>query len=388
MFKMKRCVIFSMLLFVQLNLFSVTFDADCQDPVCSTFFNFYSHNKLSTALAGRGYTGVALMGDISTAVTNPASINFQKAQLYFEYGHKNEIEWLQEYYPGAMLLKYKSGMIYAFGYRISDYFQAGLIYKQDYNYEVDYGELNITDNYGNIIATFDYYAKVSIASISVPVSYNFSNYLFFGVDLNFNIYHSENPELFFGSDIDVIKGEVDFVLFRPKFGIIIKPFDYLNFGLTYLPATNKQINKKVKWGEIKYDENTFPLELRIGTAINIQKIPIKFLFDYFHSQNSEETILVNRNDFHFGIEYDLLNNLTIRSGFFTQFDYRNMSLEGFEGEDYWLDMSSYDQKFLTLGTSFKWRKSTFSLAILDSHLLTEGKIEQTYLKFSYKLDIE
>lgn len=388
MFKMKRYIIFTMLLFVQLNLFSVTFDADYEDPICSTFFNFYSHNKLSTTSAGRGYTGVALMGDISTAVINPASINFQKAQLYFEYGHKNGIEWLQEYYPGAILTKYKSGMIYAFGYRISDYFQAGLIYKQDYSYEGDYGEFYIIDDYGNVLETYDYYEKVTISSISTPLSYNYKNYLLFGIDMCFNIYHSENPEIFFGSGIDIIKGEVDFVLFRPKFGIIIKPFNNVNFGLTYLPATNKQINKKVKWGEIKYEENTFPLELRIGTAINIQKIPMKLLFEYQHSQNSEETILVNRNDFYCGIEYDLLNNLTIRSGFFTQFDYRNMSLEGFEGEDYWLDTSSYDQNFLTIGTSYNWKKSTFSLAVLDSHLLTEGNIKQTYLKISYKLDID
>lgn len=57
-----------------------------------SFWDFYSDNRVSNKALGRGWTGVASLGDISSVIINPASLNVSgKYQPYFEYIHKDKV---------------------------------------------------------------------------------------------------------------------------------------------------------------------------------------------------------------------------------------------------------------------------------------------------------
>lgn len=72
------------LLFVLIQIFAVNLLAQSDGPrsygdwLTSPRMEFYSDNTLSAVSAGKGFSGIGAMGDISSLNLNPASVNIEK----------------------------------------------------------------------------------------------------------------------------------------------------------------------------------------------------------------------------------------------------------------------------------------------------------------------
>ena len=374
-------------------LFSTDYDMDFAEPCFAPTFNFYSDNHLSVIASGRGYTGVASRGDLSLALINPASLELDKnKQFYFEHGIKNDIDWMKDYMDDIRVRKYKPGNVYGFGMRIKKNIQFGIMYSKSSSYHYDIEKLYYYDYSIDKLDSLHFQAKVSISSVSIPITYSYKNHLKVGLIVFFNQCVSENHEFFYnqyGVPL-VVTGKVNFILSRIKLGMLITPFKNFDFGISYLLEESDMIIKDVgSLGRMIYTENTFPMELIVGATYRLRKIPVIFLFDYKNSNDSKYFYLENQNNFHFGIEFFYKENIIFRSGFFTQFDYRNLDAKiiyDTEEENYWFDDSSYDQYFITFGFSYLWKILKFNFSIMDSHLFSPGTVKQTYINSGLSID--
>ncbi len=372
------------------QLFAQIQEVECEENTFKPNYDFFSKNMLSVEAAGKGYTGVADTGNISKTNINPASLEvMEDAQIYYEYGTKNDIDMFELNSTGMMLQKYKSNVCIGFAYRISNSLQTGLLYNKKSNYIADYGYIYNYDNNGVITDIFHIYEKAEISSISLPIAYKHNDKLRFGIGLDINIFHSISkiPCLIGEQTYSCQDGEIDFTLLRPRLGIIYKPLRTLSMGFTFTQESRKKIIEEILWHKYEYETNTFPMEIVVGIQFSLLSVPLDLLVDFKHSNESGYAEFIDRNDFHVGIEYDLLSNLQIRSGLFTQFDYRNMDYTNEDGSEYWLDTESYDKNFLTFGLSYMWKKMKFDFAVMDSQLFSDSNMAQTHIKASCLLEL-
>ena len=337
-----------------------------------SFWDFYTDNRISSSACGMGYTGVASTGDISNAFINPASLSLEnKKQIYFEYVYKNDIEWIAD-------IRYKNlnpNFSLGFGLPINDYLQTGITYRIENSLKTDYGEMYGTgiseDEDGFIdLGVIEAYRDFKISSFSIPVVFKFKDILNIGIDLSYTNFYSK---YFSKEEIDTSETVsntqmVEFNKIRPKFGIIFFPIKNLSTGLTYLPETREAVIIETD----TLDPNIFPSKIGIGISYKFNPIPISLSLDYKYSKNSAEEGLVNRNDIHFGLGYYINDNFTIRTGFFTQKDYR---IRETQLDSYW---DHHDQIFTTFGISYKVSSLILNLSLMDSHLFSSGSVEQTY----------
>lgn len=388
--KMKILFFLVIILLSFSQLLSQTQEVESEENTFKPNYDFFSKNMLSVEAAGKGYTGVADTGNISKTNINPASLEvMDDAQIYYEYGTKNDIDMFEMNTASMMLQKNKSGVCTGFAYRISNSLQAGLLYNKKSSYIADYGYIYNYDNNGVITDVFHIYEKAEISSISLPITYKHNDKLRFGIGLDLNIFHSISiiPCLFGDQTYYCQNGEIDFTLFRPRLGIIYNPLRTLLMGFTFTPESKKKIIEEILWHKYEYEANTFPMEIVVGAKYSLPGIPLDLLVDLKYSNESGYTEFKDRNDFHVGIEYDLLSNLQIRSGFFTQFDYRNMDYTVEDGSDYWLDTESYDKNYITFGLSYLWKRIKFDFAVMDSKLFSDSNMAQTHIKASCLLEL-
>lgn len=344
------------------------------NPYFSSFWDFYSDNRGSNKACGRGWTGVASLGDISSVIINPASLNVNgKYQPYLEYIHKDKVQWLKELFGNIYLKDLSPNLLAGFGFKIDDCWQSGLLYSVKNSYRFDYGEEKAYDNNGNPVGIWHAYDDFKLTSFTIPIVFN-KGIIRGGVSLNYNRYSLKRV-------IDNQKGEADFDKFVPEFGIILSPAKNLSFGLTYLPQTEETVVEKWNNGSEYRDSspNIFPSKIRLGMRYKLDT-PISFLTDYNYSNDSKDKSLIDRDDLHFGLEYYPNKSLTLRTGFFDQKDYRKAGCY-FEEET-----GDYDQRFITLGASYKIRFFTMNLALADSQPLSYGKIEQRYINAGMSFD--
>ncbi|MEJ2567270.1 MAG: hypothetical protein P8Z50_00085 [candidate division WOR-3 bacterium] len=350
-------------------------------PDFENFWDFYADNRISSQACGRGYTGVANTGDISSTFINPASLSLKnKKQIYFEYVYKDDLEWIAD-------IKYKNldpNFSLGFGLPVNDYFQTGIVYRIENSRKTDYGEIQGTvvidtaEGGYTEAGTAELYKNTKFSSFSVPLAFNFINILTIGIDLSYTNFYSK----FYSETEDSIMEAVfndytaEFNKIRPKIGVILFPIKNLSMGLTFLPEVKENATMELTDTTITYAEpNIFPLEIGIGISYQLSTIPLTLSLDYNYSKNSAEEGLVNRNDIHFGVSYDIHNNFILRGGFFTQGDYRTQSSQSYL-ESYGL--GNFDQIFTTFGISYKISSLTINLSLMDSHLLSTGSVEQTY----------
>jgi len=337
-------------------------------------YDFYSDNRISSSACGSGYTGMATTGDISSTFINPASLSLEnKKQIYFEYVYKDEIEWILD-------IKYKNlnpNFSLGFGLPVNDYFQTGITYRTEKSFKIDYEEITqmiVSDTAveGYVeTGSFNLNTNFKITSFSIPIVFKFKDMFNIGVDISYtNFYYRK----FLEEEADSLEAvpnthTVDFYIVRPKFGIIVSPLENLSMGFTYLPESKETVTHAIN--PVK-----FPLKIGTGIRYQLSTIPLTLSLDYNFSKNSAEEGLVNRNDIHFGVSYDIHNNFILRGGLFTQGDYRNNDPR--VTEQLWgivLD----DQIFTTFGISYEVNSLTLILSFMDSHLLSDGQIKQTYV---------
>jgi len=347
-----------------------------------SYWDFYADNRISSSACGMGYTGVAYSGDISSTFINPASLSLKKKQLYFEYVYKDDIEWLFDIRFKNLNPNFSVGA----GLPVNRYFQIGITYRTENNFKIDYGEimgtvLDPTSETGYIeTGLIDVYTNMKISTFSLPIVFKLKNVLSVGIDLSYTNFYSKTK---LGENVyaDTLTDSTwtepniftaSFNKIRPKFGIIYFPIENLSFGLTYLPEARETITIE----EYTYDPNIFPSKIGVGISYKLNFIPLYISLDYKRSNNSAEAGLVDRKDIHFGLGYDINNNFTLRTGFFTQKDYRSISSQSNLEE---FGLGNYDQIFTTLGLSYKMNFLTLNLSLMDSHLFSDGSIEQTYV---------
>lgn len=390
---MKKLFLF-VLIFVISTSHVLSFESEpqCQNSNFKPIYSFYNTNMLSTIAAGRGYTGTAALGNLSLTNLNPASLNIAyNAQAYYEYGQKSDITLAENTNNEIGLNVFKAGVCYGGAYRVNDKLQIGFSYNKIGSHEADLGVVHNYDTSGLIYETFYLYEKVSQSKVSIPVSYLLNDRIRLGLGLDVALYSAKTSRVSRNMTTDQyenFKGKIDFVLFRPKFGVIGNVTDGLSLGMTFVPPTGKRIKEKVCWQEIKYERNSFPMEFRAGTQYSFKNIPVTILADYSFVNDAINEEFVDRNDFHLGIEGSVLPFLQLRTGFYTQYDNRDIGVYGDDGQLFWCDTNSYDQNFVSAGASIQWRKTSWDLAVMDSSLLSSGDLSQTYFKLGCTLELE
>jgi len=351
----------------------------CQD--FESYWDFYADNRISSSVCGMGYTGVASTGDISSTFINPASLSLEnKKQLYFEYVYKGDIEWFAD-------IKYKNlnpNFSVGLGLPINDYFQTGITYRTEKSKETDYGEIfgtmvSDTAESGFInTGLLDVYKNVKISSFSIPVVFKLKDILSTGVDLSYTNFYSKSrlgEQTYEDTLTDSTRtvpntATVSFNKIRPNFGIIVSPLKNVSVELTDTTITY-------------VEPNIFPLKIGIGISYKFNTIPLSLSIDYKYSKNSAEEGLVDRNDIHFGIGYEINDNFTIKGGVFTQGDYRTQALRSNVAL---FDLSNFDQIFTTIGLSYTINSLVLNLSLMDSHLFSDGSVEQTYFNTGISYD--
>jgi hypothetical protein len=362
-------------------------------PDFESFWDFYADNRISSSACGMGYTGVASTGDISSTFINPASLSLvkNKKQIYFEYVYKDAIGWIADIKCKNLNPNFSVGL----GLPINDYFQTGITYRIEKSKKTDYGEIigtvvSDTAEEGYIeVGPLEAYKNVKIRSLSVPLVFTFKDMLSVGVDLSYTNFYSKTSlgeSKYIDTLTDSTWAETNIFTaslnkIRLKFGIIFLPIKGLSLGFTYLPQTEGTVTDDL--GDT-YVPNVFPRNIGIGISYKLEPIPLFFSFNYKYSNNSVEEGLVDRKDIHFGLGYDINDNFTIKCGFFTQKDYRSQSLQSNTSEIFGL--SNYDQIFTTFGLSYKISSLALNLSLMDSDLLSDGSIVQTYVNTGVSYD--
>jgi len=169
--------------------------------------------------------------------------------------------------------------------------------------------------------------------------------------------------------------KANFNKLNPVIGIIFSPKENLSLGLSFTPRTEET----VKWEEksnifgtsVIYENERFPLKVGTGITYKSRVRPMSFSLDCNYTSNHSEASKSFDDivDFHFGWEYnEIINKLTLRTGFFTQMDSRSRE-----------SLGNIDQIFTTFGFSYKIGIFKISLSVMDSHLFSIGEINQTYI---------
>jgi len=356
---------------------------------CSSFYNFYSNNRLSSVASGRGYSGIADQGDLSLGIINPASMELSRTwQIYYELSDKETMKF-EEYEQCVSFDKYKDSKVFGIGLRKFG-FNLGILYYQKSSYE--YSTCFHCYFNGHLVDSLTYNLKNLVTYLTIPINYTVKDWLTIGASLQIEKYESRDPYPVWGQNgiTEILLGKVDEQIVRPKLGFQVSPVEGFTAGATYLFEAKKEITKDygAYYGEVIFRENPFPMQLGAGLKYSLPFAPVSVLADYNYSKDSVYDYLKDRHDYNVGLEYTWKHTLTLRSGFFTQTDYRDLNATH-EGTDnsYWDDTVSYDQDFLTFGMTYRWRGFQFNASYMDSGLMKAGDIEQSYLNVGIAYNI-
>jgi hypothetical protein len=397
----KTIILIMSVLFIANLVYSAEIDVDYSEWTCDPVPYFYSNNRLSTVAAGRGYTGVADSGDLSLSTINPASFyNEKKFQFYFEYSTKNDAIWLEGYADYAEFKKNKSGNILGFGVSL-DNFQGGLFYAKPRSYKYALKQYYY-DYFYNEVRSSVLTAEHSQGSFVLPLNYYIDDFARIGVSLDVSKYISTKPTVMYypNGGVTIVDGSVEFFLGRAKYGVVFFPEENYSFGISFLPEVKKVIFTDYgSAGQYKHAENSFPMELTVGAKYNPHFLMFKrftAFLDYKFSNNSVYEEVINRNDFHIGLEFKPNSRLIIRTGFFTQNDYRDMNATYIQEDQYgveqeyhfWPEGTSIDENFVTLGTSYILKTLKFNIAYMNGSMLSTGDLKQHYFNLGFEMNFD
>ena len=387
---MKRIFVLTLILLLGTSHnFPIETDANCENMNFKPFFAIFGNNRISTISAGRGDTGIAALGNLSMTVLNPASLQIgRNVQAYYEFGTKHN-QTLKDYTNADHDMEvFRAGTSYGAAYRLNDQIQFGMLYSKLSSHTAELGKVHNYDTTGMICETIDLYEKVAHSVFSIPVSFQLSDRYRIGVGLDSHLYHANtsNACLNYILEYENYKGEIDFVLFRPKLGAIANLNDQLAVGATFVFPTEKRIKEKVLWQEICYDKNLFPLEIGFGTSYRFNALPLTILADYQFINEAINVEFKDSHKFNFGIEGKAASFLQLRAGYSYESDIRDKDFLRENGSHLWSNNGSYELNILSAGASLNWRGTTWDLAVMNSGLMSS--LDQTYLKLGCTLDLE
>ncbi|MFC1887196.1 hypothetical protein ACFLYK_00130 [Candidatus Cloacimonadota bacterium] len=364
-------------------------EIDEMEQSCNSFYNFYSINRLSTVASGRGYSGIADQGNLSLGILNPAAIQLDRTwQIYYELNDKDQVEF-QEYDRCVSFDKYKNSKVFGLAFK-NHGFNAGIIYYQQASYDFNTCIPCIYNDH--LVDSLDYHLQNLVTHLTLPINYTVNDWLKVGAALQFERYESRDPAAIYGQYgiSDIIIGKIDLQIVRPRFGINLTPLKNLAVGATFLMEANKSIIKDygAYYGEVKFKENPFPMQIGAGLKYSMPFAPVNILADFNYSKDSVYDYLKDRSDYNLGVEYTWKEMLTFRTGYYTQMDYRDLDAT-YEGTEYlfWDDQISYEQNFVTMGLTYRWKGFQFNASYMDSGIMKAGDIEQSYLNVGVAYNI-
>jgi long-subunit fatty acid transport protein len=88
------------------------------------------------------------------------------------------------------------------------------------------------------------------------------------------------------------------------------------------------------------------------------------------------------HNIHFGAEYKVNDAWKIRGGFYTLYDLRDNNTNNI----YTDEVGSYDMYFLTIGSSYKYKNTSFNVALMNSNLFTSSRVNHTKISGSVCFD--
>jgi hypothetical protein len=343
-------------------IFSFSFSAldlcaqDYDDIIINPFWSFYSPNYSDVTSSGRGNTGIGSIGNtVSSSYLNPASLNIPgKYQANIQYIYKSNQEWLPTLTSGMHLKQNVFSGFAGFGMKISKEFQGAVTYSNPHSFTLDIGTIFITDEFGNIIGSYEAEEKLVVHSLSAPMVYDFGM-IRIGLSLNYNFYRRTA-----NFSNDDFTGKFD--RFNIQGGIIVQPAKDFTLGLTFSPEATGQVEGGFDT-LVEYTKAHIPLKVGGGAEYNFKKSGLKISADVTYTKNSVRKGLKDQLSFNGGIEYDVNKNFTLRAGGFNIQDPRD-----FETANYINENESYSQVFLTFGGTYRTKKAEFSLALMDSHV--------------------
>jgi hypothetical protein len=352
--------------------------AQTDDIMLSPFWDFYAENRLSPAAGGRGYTGVASLGDVSATLLNPASLQVDSTWTFsFAYSYKSDLPWLKSLWTdvGPMYVQTLHPCLMAgVGHKRSDNFQFGLVYFDRHSLRLDNGESWATGPNGEDLGRYHCYDDVRNGVISVPFALFLAPALRLGLSVDVNYYRHD---MHYRRSYSSTSWDV-----RPRMGFIAGSEKTLLLGLCYespgkyhstyvIPAYEGSADAE------KHTINESPARFQLGMKFRFPGMRLHLLADLCKVWTSSMGyILKDRQDARLGLEYDAGGSV-VRAGFFTQYDYRM-------GQYFALDpkAGTAHQYFLTAGVTTKGRLP-ITLSIMDSHILSRGEWKTTMVTVGF-----
>jgi hypothetical protein len=355
-------------------LFSFTIYSQPNDIMINPYWYFYSNNHLDAVSSGMGSTGIGTFGSISTVSLNPASMEIEgKYQANIQYTYKSNQTWLPQFGNDDLYLKHNifSGSV-GFGYRINKNFQFGFIYSNPRSMTFNIGEIVQTNEFGEEIGRYDASDKLIQHSFEVPVVFS-SDKFRLGISLGYVL----NRRYYdFGSGNSVAKLDK----FKIHGGVIVLPVKELAIGVAFNSGYSGDVDHINNNGiNVQTEKATIPMEFGAGASYTLKNNLLKFACDYKYVNGSKLDGQKDQHSIHFGLEYNVDKQWKVRTGFFTQSDPRDLATNYVNPQD------SYDQIFLTVGSSLKIQNALISIAIMDSHI-SSGTLKYTFINGGLNLN--
>lgn len=351
------------------------------DNTINSSWEFYSDNKLSTISASKGYTGVASLGDISSITLNPASLNVDKRfNTNASYSYKTSIDYPPNFSYNSYLRNALPSFSAGGGYRINENFQVGLAYQNNYSYKMVY-DVIYTNEFGVEIGRGEDYYKFASHSFLVPLVFN---YEWFRLGSNLNLTYLRG-DFSSGEGINYpnypITGKGELWCFIPQVGFIITPNEYISLGASYTFG----FSGKSTWEYNKFFITpqslycVIPSRLSAGIESKLLENKLKLSLEYHYANTSAIFNLEDKNNIHVGAEYSIDNSWIVRGGFFTLFDFSDI-------DGAWVDSSTFDQFFITVGGTYKYKGLAFNVALLSSSLTSSSGVKHSIINAGIGFD--
>ena len=246
---MLRHIILTVMFCLLFGFLAAQVDSLYLPQFANPFYDTFSRNYNGTTAAGRGYTGVAILGGMDNALLNPASVLPGLGTILVEMNVKPSME--ADGYPmyANYVSKVPIGML-AINATIASKFSAGLLYSNPKSITLE--DFSFYTNQGqNMIQRFPTY---NLHQATAMVAYH-RGPLHLGLNLHNQIHYIDDP--IFLRSYDRVK-EFAYNL-RVQPGLIYE-FSNMNMGLTMMPSS------KFDW-DLKYASYEAVLPLWIAGGV-------------------------------------------------------------------------------------------------------------------------
>ncbi len=369
-----KTIIFASLLLTSSLLYSQTYEAE--DFMMSSAGEMYSVNYLNGESNGRGNTGIGGTQNISGTLLNPAALRISSGnQVAFQYSYKSVQEWeVNSTLIGSYTYKTKPvtpSAFIAYGRKLNKFVSAGFIYSNALGQKTDLSGTPFS------MDDYDQYYEYNVHSFWIPFSYNMGM-LSAGINLNFsyhrNFIHGATTLQSPDTRIDVVSS---FSRFNVQGGLLFTPAEQFSAGVTFTPgfkaypeSDEMQVSSNIKV------VSKFPMRIGAGIKYTPVKNKLNLYFDYNFVQTSDLVGYKDRHDFNFGGDLMVNKNLTFRAGAFTFFDNRDFLDQTII--TYAHAQGEYEQIFLTIGGTAKFKNLEVTGSVMDSHI-SSGFVKVTHI---------